>query len=199
LLNGVDLETFDIKKGHDYTIKDTLLFTGNMDYAPNVDAVKFFVKNLWPSIHKQNPNVKLVVAGQRPVDDILKLKSKAIEVTGFVPDISDLYRSSTILIAPLRFGAGTQNKVLEAMAMGVPVICTNIGFTGLQIANGEGVIMTENFEKFAKEVNQLLSDVDKRREIGEKGFRVARSRFSWDSITNDLEGYFKKVIKKALR
>jgi glycosyltransferase involved in cell wall biosynthesis len=59
--------------------------------------------------------------------------------------------------------------------------------------------MTENFEKFAKEVNQLLSDVDKRREIGEKGFRVARSRFSWDSITNDLEGYFKKVIKKALR
>lgn len=199
LLNGVDLETFDIKKGHDYSIKDTLLFTGNMDYAPNVDAVKFFVKNLWPCIHKQNPNVKLVVAGQRPVDDILKLKSKAIKVTGFVPDISDLYRSSTLLIAPLRFGAGTQNKVLEAMAMGVPVVCTNIGFAGLQITNGEGVIMAENFERFTKVVNQLLSDVDKRREIGEKGLQVARSRFSWDSITNDLEGYFKKVIKKALR
>lgn len=194
LLNGVDLETFDIKKGHDYSISDTLLFTGNMDYAPNIDAVMYFVKNLWPSIHKQNPSVKLVVAGQRPVDDILKLKSKAIKVTGFVPDISDLYRSSTLLIAPLRFGAGTQNKVLEAMAMGVPVVCTNIGFAGLQIDNGEGVIMTENFEEFAKQVNQLLSDVDKRREIGEKGFRVARSRFSWDSITNKLEDHFSETV-----
>jgi len=132
-LNGVDLETFDCYEGHDYTLANTLLFTGNMDYAPNVDAVTYFVKEMWPQILKINPNTKFIIAGQRPIESVKKLESNSIKVTGFVEDISDLYRKSTILIAPLRFGAGTQNKVLEAMAMGVPVVCTHIGFEGLQI------------------------------------------------------------------
>ena len=193
LLNGVDLETFDVKEGHDYSVNNTLLFTGNMDYAPNVDAVLYFVKELWPSIKNNNPSVKLVIAGQRPVEEILKLQSSRIEITGFVPDISDLYRFSSILIAPLRFGAGTQNKVLEAMAMGVPVVCTHIGFAGLQIKSGDGVIMAKESNDFIHQVNQLLSDVDQRRQVGEKGLTIAHQRFSWDSITNQLEFYVNNI------
>lgn len=193
LLNGVDLETFEVNEGHDYSINNTLLFTGNMDYAPNVDAVLYFVKELWPSIKNNNPSVKLVIAGQRPVEEILKLQSSRIEITGFVPDISDLYRSSSILIAPLRFGAGTQNKVLEAMAMGVPVVCTNIGFAGLQIKSGDGVIMAKESNDFIHQVNQLLSDVEQRRQVGEKGLTIAHQRFSWDSIADQLEFYVKNI------
>ena len=193
LLNGVDLETFEVNEGHDYSINNTLLFTGNMDYAPNVDAVLYFVKELWPSIKNNNPSVKLVIAGQRPVEEILKLQTSRIEVTGFVPDISDLYRSSSILIAPLRFGAGTQNKVLEAMAMGVPVVCTHIGFAGLQIKSGDGVIMAKEFKDFIHQVNQLLSDVEQRRQVGEKGLTIAHQRFSWDSIADQLEFYVKNI------
>jgi sugar transferase (PEP-CTERM/EpsH1 system associated) len=195
LLNGVDLETFDVKEGHDYSINETLLFTGNMDYAPNVDAVLYFVKELWPSILKQNPLVKLVIAGQRPVDEILKLQNDRIKITGFVPDISNLYRTSTVLVAPLRFGAGTQNKVLEAMAMGVPVVCTHIGFAGLQIESGDGVIMAHDSKDFIHQVNQLLFDANLRRQVGEKGLNIAQQRFSWESITSQLDHYLNENYK----
>lgn len=193
LLNGVDLKTFDAKDGHDYSINNKLLFTGNMDYAPNVDAVIYFVKELWPSILRKNPHVKLVIAGQRPVEEIQKLQSDRIDITGFVPDISDLYRTCSILVAPLRFGAGTQNKVLEAMAMGVPVVCTHIGFAGLQIESGDGVIMAQESNDFVYQVNHLLSDIAQRREVGEKGLTIAHQRFSWDSITDQLDFYVNDI------
>ncbi|MDC0580044.1 glycosyltransferase [Bacteroidia bacterium] len=193
LLNGVDLETFDCYEGHDYTLANTLLFTGNMDYAPNVDAVIYFVKEMWPQILKINPNTKFIIAGQRPIESVKKLESNSIKVTGFVEDISDLYRKSTILIAPLRFGAGTQNKVLEAMAMGVPVVCTHIGFEGLQINNGDGVYMEKGKHEFITRVNELLRDQDLRTRVGKKGLNIAHKRFSWDSIAHQLNQYIKAI------
>lgn len=187
LLNGVDLETFDVKDGHDYTHNHTVLFTGNMDYAPNVDGVQYFAKEMWPAIAAKYPNTKFVIAGQRPVDAVKKLAGGRIEVTGFVPDIQEMYERASVVIAPLRFGAGTQNKVLEAMAMGVPTVCTHIGFEGLQIQSGEGVIMAKEKELFITEVDQLLADAAKRKTVGEKGLHIAQTRFSWDSIALRLE------------
>ena len=194
LLNGVDLETFDVKKGHDYSHNHTLLFTGNMDYAPNVDAVQYFVKEMWPTIAKSNPTTKFIIAGQRPVEAVKKLASDRIEVTGFVPDIQEMYMQASVVIAPLRFGAGTQNKVLEAMAMGVPTVCTHIGFEGLQIKSGDGVIMAREKEQFITEVEELLALEDKRRLVGQKGLAIARDRFSWDSIALHLEELLTEVI-----
>jgi glycosyltransferase involved in cell wall biosynthesis len=197
LLNGVDLETFDVKEGHDYTHNHTLLFTGNMDYAPNVDAVQYFVKEMWPAIAAANPVTKFIIAGQRPVDAVKKLANDRIEVTGFIPDLRDMYAEASVVVAPLRFGAGTQNKVLEAMAMGVPTVCTHIGFEGLQIQSGQGVIMAKEKELFIKEVNTLLSDASKRKEVGEKGLEIARSRFSWDKIAEKLESFFIEITPKV--
>ncbi|NNJ55636.1 MAG: glycosyltransferase [Bacteroidia bacterium] len=195
LLNGVDLTTFDIKEGHDYTHNHTVLFTGNMDYAPNVDGVQYFAKEMWPILSEKYPNTKFVIAGQRPVEAVKKLSSNRIEVTGFVPDIQEMYKQASVVIAPLRFGAGTQNKVLEAMAMGVPTVCTHIGFEGLQIASGDGVIMAKEKEQFIAEVASLLDSSEKRQHVGEKGLDVARNRFSWDKISNDLEDYFNEVTQ----
>lgn len=193
LLNGVDLDTFDVKEGHDYTHNHTVLFTGNMDYAPNVDGVQYFAKEMWPAIAAKYPNTKFVIAGQRPVDAVKKLAGGRIEVTGFVPDIQEMYEQASVVIAPLRFGAGTQNKVLEAMAMGVPTVCTHIGFEGLQIQSGEGVIMAKEKNLFLEEVDLLLADAAKRKLVGEKGLEIARNRFSWDSIALNLEELLKEV------
>lgn len=193
LLNGVDLDTFDVKEGHDYTHNHTVLFTGNMDYAPNVDGVQYFAKEMWPAIAAKYPNTKFVIAGQRPVDAVKKLAGDGIEVTGFVPDIQEMYEQASVVIAPLRFGAGTQNKVLEAMAMGVPTVCTHIGFEGLQIQSGEGVIMAKEKNLFLEEVDLLLADAAKRKLVGEKGLEIARNRFSWDSIALNLEELLKEV------
>ena len=196
LLNGVDLETFDVGEGHDYSHNHTLLFTGNMDYAPNVDAVQYFVKEMWPAISDANPKTQFIIAGQRPVDAVKKLENDRIKVTGFIPDLKDMYAEASVVIAPLRFGAGTQNKVLEAMAMGVPTVCTHIGFEGLQVVSGQGVIMAKEKEKFILEVNTLLSDTAKRQSVGEQGLEIARTSFSWDKIALKLETYLQEVARR---
>lgn len=194
LLNGVDLSTFDVGQGHDYSHNQTLLFTGNMDYAPNVDAVQYFVKEMWPAISVAHPTTKFIIAGQRPVDAVKKLANDRIEVTGFIPDLKDMYAAASVVIAPLRFGAGTQNKVLEAMAMGVPTVCTHIGFEGLQIQSGQGVIMAKEKPQFILEVNILLSDAAKRQLVGEQGLEIAQTRFSWDKVALQLEEYLQEII-----
>lgn len=194
LRNGVDLDTFK-SDGHDYSNNSTLLFTGNMDYAPNVDAVGYFVKDIFPSIASKFPNVKFIIAGQRPVKQVLDLKAKNIEITGFIPDLKVMYQQAAIVVSPLRFGAGTQNKVLEAMAMGIPVVSGNIGFEGLEIKNGEGVFLEINSNGFANKVIELLQSESLRQHTGTKGNLVAKEKFSWDIIALQLEDYCNTVAK----
>lgn len=194
LRNGVDLDTFK-SEGHDYSNNSTLLFTGNMDYAPNVDAVGYFVKEMFPGISSKFPKVKFIIAGQRPVKQVLDLKADNIEITGFIPDLKLIYQKAAVVVSPLRFGAGTQNKVLEAMAMGIPVVSGNIGFEGLEIENGEGVFLETNYYGFAMKIIELLESEELRRETGQKGKKVAETKFSWDIISLQLERYCKAVAK----
>lgn len=197
LRNGVDLETFHFK-GHDYQRSGTLLFTGNMDYAPNVDAVLHFHAHMFhPLKKKYGKPIKLIIAGQRPVQEIRALASDDIEITGFVPDLSEMYEKADVVIAPLRFGAGTQNKVLEAMAMGVPVVCTDIGFKGLEIESGEGCLYAQDDETFIEHCNDLLNNAGMREKVGKAGLHVARERFSWESIARQLETYLLNSTKPS--
>jgi sugar transferase (PEP-CTERM/EpsH1 system associated) len=192
LPNGVDTDKFH-PQNHDYTHAHTLLFTGNMDYDPNVDAVLYFVEQIFPTIVKTFPNVKFVIAGQRPIDKVKSLHNgKNIEVTGFIPELSDMYNQASVVVAPLRFGAGTQNKVLEAMAMGIPVVCSHIGFEGLGIQDGEGAFMRKDADTFAQQVITLLSDESLRLSTGQKGIEVIQNNFSWDKVAGILEAYLEK-------
>ncbi|MBN8672136.1 MAG: glycosyltransferase [Flavipsychrobacter sp.] len=194
LPNGVDLDTFKAG-GHDYSHNHTLLFTGNMDYAPNVDAVQYFVEEVFPIIKQQHSQVKFIIAGQRPVKKVQDLASDDVQVTGFIKDLAAVYNQASVVVAPLRFGAGTQNKVLEAMAMGVPVVCSNIGFKGLGIESGEGAIMQTDPQQFAQSVIQLLNSQQMREEVGAKGMHVMQSRFGWDSVAKTLEGYLMQIAE----
>lgn len=190
LPNGVDTTVFK-SDNHDYSHSETLLFTGNMDYAPNVDAVQYFCKDILPIILAQKPSVKFIIAGQRPIDSVKQLANKHVEVTGFIPELSTMYDQASVVVAPLRFGAGTQNKVLEAMSMGIPVVCSNIGFEGLGIKDGEGAFMRTDAIGFAQQVIDLLNDAHLRQSTGQKGAAIIRSQFSWDEIAVQLENYFK--------
>ena len=133
---------------------------------------------------------EFIIAGQRPIDKVLALANgQDIEVTGFIPELQTMYNSASIVVAPLRFGAGTQNKVLEAMAMGIPVVCSNIGFQGLGIADGDGAFMRTNASTFASTVNLLLSDEALRKSTGNKGFEAIANNFSWEKIAALLDNY----------
>jgi len=195
LPNGVDLKTF-AAGNHDYSHNHTLLFTGNMDYAPNIDAVGYFVHDILPLVRQKFPKVQFVIAGQKPVKQVLELAGPGIEVTGFVKDLAAMYNSASVVVAPLRFGAGTQNKVLEAMAMGVPVVCSHIGFGGLGIQSGEGAIMQKEPTDFANSITDLLDSASLRQTIGQAGIQVIRENFDWDIIAKRLEGYFEDILGK---
>ena len=198
LPNGVDLDTFRARD-HDYSHNKTLLFTGNMDYAPNVDAVGYFVRDILPIVSVAHPDVKFVIAGQRPVPAVTALAADNVEVTGFIKDLAVTYDSASVVVAPLRFGAGTQNKVLEAMAMGIPVVCSNIGFKGLGIASGEGAVMQTDTAAFAQSIIDLLASQDARKTMGHMGKRVIQERFDWNIIAKTLESYLVAVAERKAK
>jgi glycosyltransferase involved in cell wall biosynthesis len=170
LRNGVDLGLF-VFRNHNYRKNDTLVFTGNMDYAPNIDAVITFVANMWPTLKKEYPDLKLIIAGQRPVSAVRDLESESIEITGFVSDMSTMYEKATI------------------------VICTEIGFAGLEIASGDGCILSLNDQEFIANVGLLLNDAKMREEVGRKGLEIAQNKFSWDGISKQLEVYLEEVAQ----
>lgn len=196
LPNGVDTSTF-APRAHSYSHNNTLLFTGNMDYAPNIDAVQYFATEIFPLVLQKHPNTKFIIAGQRPVQKVLDLAKDNIIITGFVKDLAATYNDASVVVAPLRFGAGTQNKVLEAMSMGIPVVCSHIGFAGLGIQTGEGAYMETTVNTFADRVCQLLSSAEMRQNTGQKGIAVIRNNFDWDIIAQTLESYLMAIANKS--
>ena len=168
LPNGVNLKSFS-PQGSDAIIKNRILFTGNMDYAPNVDAVQYFVDEIFPLILEKHPESHFVIAGQRPVKAVLDLASDRIEVTGFIENLASEYAKANVVVSPLRIGAGTQNKVLEALAMNQAVVCSQVGFLGLGLKSGEGILMGETAQEFANHVVSILTSEELRKRLGETG------------------------------
>lgn len=194
LPNGVDLQQFDGPE-HDYSLHQHILFTGNMDYAPNVDAVLYFAQSVFPEIRRVYPDVRFIIAGQRPVKKVRALAGEHIVVTGFVKDLKSCYQQAGIVVAPLRFGAGTQNKVLEAMAMGVPVVSGTVGFKGLNIQAGEGAFLAESAQTFSEYCIRLLGDQALRERVGKAGRQAIRSQFDWEVIAERLEAHLHAVLR----
>jgi glycosyltransferase involved in cell wall biosynthesis len=191
LQNGVNTEVFAPRQ-HPF-IRNRVLFTGNMDYAPNIDAVSYFVEEIWPKVLVKVPNARFVIAGQRPVAKVLSLKSENIDVTGFIPNLADEYAKAHVVVSPLRIGAGTQNKVLEALSMNIPVVSTNVGYSGLELEKNEGIALSLNSDEFAENVIKLLCDDDFRNNLGINGGEKIRTRFSWQGIALQLQSYFQQI------
>jgi len=192
LPNGVNLKSFS-PQGSDAIIKNRILFTGNMDYAPNVDAVQYFVDEIFPLILEKHSESHFVIAGQRPVKAVLDLASDRIEVTGFIENLASEYAKANVVVSPLRIGAGTQNKVLEALAMNQAVVCSKVGFLGLGLKSGEGILMGETAQEFANHVVSILTSEELGKRLGETGGQHVRSTFAWSGISQQLLSYFEKI------
>lgn len=206
LENGVDLESFtpdvhNSKPVHSFyksaeteLSEQILLFTGNMNYAPNVDAVVYFSEEIFPNIISEWPHIIFEISGQSPVKKVQNLAQHPnIRVTGFLPSLKNAYAKADIVVAPLRFGAGTQNKVLEALSMERPVVCTPIGFFGLGLENGEGIWCETNSLAFANRINQILSNSEPHLNLAKAASVKVRNRFNWDTVAKKLESYFTEL------
>ena len=167
-----------------------ILFVGAMNYEPNVTAVSYFVKDVFPAILGKYPQAKFYIVGKAPREDVKKLASDNVIVTGFVDDVWDYLRNSMVVVTPMRSGAGLQNKILEALAVGACVVTSDIGFEGLKSAPGQPVVALDARE-MADEVLAFLSDTD---------FRIRQSEMSVEYVSEyySEDGIFKK-FEKALK
>lgn len=195
--NGVDTKFLQpLKEAPDGS---NLLFVGTMGYDPNVDAVLYFYNEMMPLIRSEILNAKLIIVGHHPSVEIKKLASqKDVTVTGYVPDVIPYYQQSQIIVVPLRAGGGTRLKILEAMALGRPVVSTQLGCEGLNISDGENIMIADTPPLFAEKVIELLSDRKLRQEISVNARKLVETDYDWQAISRKLMKVYRNLLEQKL-
>jgi sugar transferase (PEP-CTERM/EpsH1 system associated) len=187
--NGVDLAAYGSFGGT--PIPHDIVFTGKMDFRPNIDAVLWFGQQVLPLIQQQRPGATFAVVGQRPHPrlDVLR-QNPGITITGFVDDIRPYIAGALVYVAPLRVGGGTRLKLMEAMAMRKPIVATQVGAEGFPVTAGRELLLADEPADFAARVLQLLADAPRREALGEAGNAFARANYGWDSLVPRLEAVY---------
>jgi glycosyltransferase involved in cell wall biosynthesis len=176
--NGVDLEYFS--SAGEVKRPASMIFTGVMDYRPNVDAVCWFCNEILPIVQTQIPEANFTICGNRPAPAVRSLaKQSGVTVTGWVPDTRPYLDRAEVFVAPLRMARGVQNKLLEALAMGLPCVTSVAAWSGTGISGAEGMLATDNPKEFAEHVIRLLRDAGWRAEMARRARAVAEARYQW--------------------
>jgi polysaccharide biosynthesis protein PslH len=197
LPNGVDLTYFKPETEKQYC-PNTLVVSGKMSYHANISMVRYLVEKIMPRIWAELPAVKLVIVGKDPPREMRALNDHPnIEVTGFVPDIRPYLHSAAVAAAPLTYGAGIQNKILEAMACGIPVVTTSKAASALQAHTEDDFLIADDPETFASKVIQLIQQPALRDQIGANGCNYVQKNLNWNAITSQLENIYTEVIEES--
>ena len=170
-----------------------LIYVGNMSYSPNVDAVIFFCEEILPLIRAEVPDAALWIVGKTPLPEVEALANDHVHVTGSVEDVRPYYEKSTVCIIPLRAGGGTRLKILESMALGRPMVSTSIGCEGIDITDGENILIGDDPQTFARQTILLLKDEQKRQTILNQARQFVVDHYDWDNITTRLLNAFEKL------
>lgn len=187
--NGVDHDFF---KPQQQEKRYDIVFTGNMSYAPNVNAVDYLANEILPIVWKSLPEAKMYIAGANPDPKVKKAASERIIVSGWLDDIRDAYAQSKVFIAPMRIGTGLQNKLLEAMSMGLPAITTPLANGSLGAKANEEILIGDNAETLAQHIITLLTNSDKAAQIAQSGYDFTNRVYDWGKATEIMEQAMKK-------
>jgi glycosyltransferase involved in cell wall biosynthesis len=195
--NGVDLSRFARHDGTPAPDEHRVIFTGNMSYFPNADGAEYFVRSVLPHIKREVPETRTYLVGQNPPPRVRSLAREDIVVTGFVEDIAAEYARSVVAVAPIRYGAGTLNKLLEPMAMGIPVVTTSMGSGGIDLVPGEDLLVADGPEEFASHVVRLMRDPALRGRMGASAAAKVRARYGWEDVVASLEEAYTLALQDA--
>ena len=190
--NGVDHEYYtpqECEKKYD------IVFTGNMAYAPNVNAVEYLANHILPLVWKLLPETKLYIAGATPDPRVKKVASEKIIISGWIDDMRDAYAQSRIFIAPMRIGTGLQNKLLEAMSMRLPCITTTLANNPLGAEIDKEILVGNNEHELAQHIITLLTDKEKANTLAQSGYDFVRRVYDWSEATKIMETEMKLKIK----
>ncbi|MCC6804782.1 MAG: glycosyltransferase [Anaerolineae bacterium] len=171
-----------------------LVFTGKMDYRPNVDAMQWFSEAVLPLIRAERPDARLYIVGQKPHTSLQPLREdEHVEVTGWVVQVQPFLHAAQVYVAPLRMGSGTRLKILEAMAAGCAVVATSIAVAGLEREAREALIVADTETTFAQSVVSLLNDANQRRALGKDAKRIVRKYYDWSALIPCLIDIYRDV------
>lgn len=190
--NGVDHEYYSPQQQEK---KYDIVFTGNMSYAPNVNAVEYMANNIMPLVWKHLPNARLYIAGATPDPRVKKVASDKIIISGWLDDMRDAYAQSRIFIAPMRIGTGLQNKLLEAMSMRLPCITTSLANGSLHAQDRNEILVGNNEYELADHIVTLLTDKEKAESIAQNGYDFVHRVYDWGEATKIMETEMKLIIK----
>lgn len=203
--NGVDLEHFAFCDPR-ARAADRIVFSGKMSYHANVTAALHLVNDIMPHVWAQQPTVQVWLVGKDPTAEVRKLAESAptlpgsterrVVVTGAVPSMPEYIQGATLAVAPLLYGAGIQNKALEALACGTPVVATAQATGALRVRSGQELLIADGPEAFADAILKLLSNVDLRVRLGEAGRRYVEAHHSWDAAAQWLEAAYSASLEE---
>lgn len=192
--NGVDVDYFN-PTGYEPQ-NPVLMFIGNYDYPPNLDAALRLVRDIFPRIKEAVPSARLYVVGGSPPPALCAYASESVEITGRVPDTRPYFEFSMIFISPLRLGAGIKNKVLESMAMATPVVATPLSCDGIPVKHGQHVLIGQTDDELVNNVFQLLRDPRLRLNVRRYGRQLIEQSFTWQRVADQYEDLYAQVIKE---
>jgi glycosyltransferase involved in cell wall biosynthesis len=179
--NGVD--TIVNRPGLADPEPETLVFNGALTYYANADAMRYFLSEIFPLIHHSRPEARLKITGRTEGVDLsaLPLNGK-VALTGYLEDVRPAVAGSWVCVVPLRIGSGTRLKILEAMALGTPVVATSKGAEGLEVTAGEDILIADEPGEFARQTLRLLGDPDLRQRLARNGRAVVEQKYDWAGI-----------------
>jgi len=187
LPNGVDLNYFQPDPSFTRELA-TILISGKMSYHANVTMALHLIKDIMPNVWARRPEVKVLIVGKDPPRELIKLSDHPlIDVTGTVPDVLPYLQRATIAAAPITYGAGIQNKVLEAMACATPVIASKQATVALNVNPGIELMVAEDSQTFAEQILRLLENPEHRDDLGKRGRAYVELHHNWETIAGQLE------------
>ncbi|WP_026464144.1 glycosyltransferase [Adhaeribacter aquaticus] len=189
--NGVDTQFFIPDKRETHF---QILFAGNMRYAPNIAAAVFLVKKVMPLVWPYFKEAKVLIAGKNPAPEVKALASYKVQVLADLADMREAYNDAQIFVAPLFLGSGLQNKILEAMAMGLPCVTTSQVNNAIGAKKVEQVLIAETQQGFAAHILYLLHHPDEAEALGLSGQKLVQTQYDWETVTSRLEALINPVV-----
>lgn len=195
--NGVDFDFFN-NSNKDFSQREfDVVFTGNMAYPPNIKAAQFLVREIMPLVWKDIPKAKVLIAGASPSQSVKTLRNNLVEVSGWIDDIRTAYQSAKIFVAPMQIGTGLQNKLLEAMAMELPCVTSDLANNALKAKDGLEILISpkDSASTFAEKIVLLLEDENINRKISINGNTFVKQNYDWQNSVSKLDGLFNLAKK----
>ena len=191
---GVDLGEFlPVKLSTESKI---IISIATMSWPPNIDSILYFAKEIYPLVKELIPDAGFIIAGSKPPESISNLSRQdpSIIVTGYVPDIKKMAEKAAIMVVPLRSGSGMRVKVINALAMGLPIVSTTIGCEGIGVVDGRDIVIADQTAGFASAVAWLLNNPNERMKLAENGRRFVELNYAWESIYPRLDTVIESAI-----